>query len=148
MSNIRYLTVRLKSHKDKVCSLYKRAIRNNYSRFYLPEDIRYAVVTLRKRFDDNKDIKDMRIAKKLLEEGEKEYEDELYYQPLKFGFSPGGINYRREAVVPDWVLDYWHPLEKAQYPEYFALREQRKKEYIERWEKKYGKPVEEDPYHH
>jgi NADH dehydrogenase (ubiquinone) 1 beta subcomplex subunit 9 len=33
----------------------------------------------------------------------------------------------------------WHPLERAQYPEYFARREQRKKEYIERWEKKYGK---------
>jgi len=30
-------------------------------------------------------------------------------------------------------------LEKAQYPEYFARRHQRKLEYIERWEKKYGK---------
>lgn len=38
------------------------------------------------------------------------------------------------------MLDYWHPLEKAQYPEYFARREQRKIEYIEKWEKKYGKP--------
>jgi len=30
-------------------------------------------------------------------------------------------------------------LERAQYPEYFARRHQRKLEYIERWEKKYGK---------
>jgi len=35
-------------------------------------------------------------------------------------------------------LDQWHPLEKAQYPEYFARRDQRKMEYIERWQKKYG----------
>jgi len=33
----------------------------------------------------------------------------------------------------------WHPLERAQYPEYFARRHQRKLEYIERWEKKYGR---------
>jgi len=32
----------------------------------------------------------------------------------------------------------WHPLERQQYPEYFARREQRKKEYIKRWEDKYG----------
>lgn len=40
------------------------------------------------------------------------------------------------------MVDFWHPLEKAQYPEYFSRREQRKQEYIERWEKKYGKPQE------
>jgi len=37
------------------------------------------------------------------------------------------------------LLDVWHPLEKAQYPDYFARRHQRKLEYIERYEKKYGK---------
>ena len=36
------------------------------------------------------------------------------------------------------ILDAWHPLEKAQYPKYFALRDVRKREYIERYEKKYG----------
>jgi len=41
------------------------------------------------------------------------------------------------------LLDVWHPLEKAQYPEYFARRHQRKLEYIERWEKKYGTLDEE-----
>jgi NADH dehydrogenase (ubiquinone) 1 beta subcomplex subunit 9 len=44
------------------------------------------------------------------------------------------------------VVDMWHPLERAQYPEYFARREQRKKEFIERWEKKYGK-AEMDSHH-
>lgn len=53
--------------------------------------------------------------------------------------SPGGCAFEREVIPPDWILDYWHPLEKAQYPEYFARREQRKKEYVIWWEKMYGK---------
>lgn len=57
--------------------------------------------------------------------------------------SPGGVAYEREVHPPDWVLDYWHPWEKASYPEYFAKREQRKKEYVEWWEKTYGKPAEQ-----
>lgn len=61
--------------------------------------------------------------------------------------SAGGCAYEREVLPPDWILDYWHPLEKAQYPEYFARREQRKKEYVAWWEKQYGK---HDPsaHHH
>lgn len=41
--------------------------------------------------------------------------------------SPGGNAHGRSVELPDWVLDYWHPLEKAQYPDYFARREKRKK---------------------
>lgn len=59
--------------------------------------------------------------------------------------SPGGCAFGREVIPPDWILDYWHPLEKAQYPEYFARREQRKKEYVIWWEKMYGK---HDPNEH
>ena len=55
--------------------------------------------------------------------------------------SPGGVAYGREVIPPDWVLDYWDPIEKAAYPKYFALREKRKREYLEMWEKKYGKPA-------
>jgi NADH dehydrogenase (ubiquinone) 1 beta subcomplex subunit 9 len=57
----------------------------------------------------------------------------------------GGNAYGRESVTPDWVLDYWHPLEKAQYPDYFATREKRKEEYIRMWEKEFGAPT---PGHH
>lgn len=32
-----------------------------------------------------------------------------------------------------------HPSEKSLYPEYFARREIRKKEFVDRWLKKYGK---------
>lgn len=62
--------------------------------------------------------------------------------------SPGGVAYGREVEPPDWVLDYWHPLEKARYPEYFARREQRKKEWVEMWEKQYGKPKPGEYDHH
>jgi len=62
--------------------------------------------------------------------------------------SPGGVAYGRELQSPDWVLDYWSPEEKAQYPEYFARREQRKKEYVAYWEQKFGVKAEEPHHHH
>lgn len=62
-------------------------------------------------------------------------------------YSPGGVAFERDLKSPDWVLDYWSEEEKARYPEYFAKREQLKKEYVEYWEKKFGtKP--ENPHHH
>lgn len=45
----------------------------------------------------------------------------------------GGVAPERVVEAPDWVLDYWHPLEKAKYPIYFRKREQRKCEYLELW---------------
>lgn len=38
------------------------------------------------------------------------------------------------------MLDTWHPIEKAQYPEYFARREIRKREFLENWNKTYREP--------
>lgn len=46
----------------------------------------------------------------------------------------GGIAFERVVEPPDWVMDYWHPLEKAQYPNYFETRECRKIEYIKKWQ--------------
>merc|ERR1719331_1098237 len=86
----------------------------------------------------------MRKAKKLLMDGEKELLLKQHCSPLKFHEAPGGCAYERHNPRPDWLLDSWHPLEKAQYPEYFALRDIRKREFIERWEKKYGKPDPEE----
>lgn len=50
-----------------------------------------------------------------------------------FGIA-GGVAAGRVVEPPDWVLDYWHPLEKAQYPTYFCKREARKCEYIAHWQ--------------
>merc|ERR1711915_936166 len=137
-----FLQVEVISHTRKVCSLYKRALRNIEAWYDRRPMYRYRAVLLRARFDENRDVKDLRVAQQLLDEGEKELFSLIHYQPKKFPLSPGGVAYEREVRAPDWVLDYWHPWEKAAYPEYFARREQRKKEYVEWWEKTYGKPTE------
>ncbi|KAF2883544.1 hypothetical protein ILUMI_22608 [Ignelater luminosus] len=135
--------VGLVSHTRKVQSLYKKALRCLESWYDRREVYRYQAVLMRQRFDENRDVKDMRIAKDLLSKGEEELFQKQHWLPRKFPESPGGVAYEREVLPPDWVLDYWHPLEKAQYPEYFARRELRKKEFIKNWEKKYGqsKPI-------
>jgi len=92
---------------------------------------------MRERFDRNKNIMDLRKAKVLLMEGEEEYFQKSHPEPFKFPTSVGGCAYKREAHIPDCVLDYWHPLEQACYPKYFARREQMKDEYIEWYFKTY-----------
>ncbi|KAJ8924501.1 hypothetical protein NQ315_007298 [Exocentrus adspersus] len=129
----------LVSHTRKVQSLYKRAVRTLECWYDRRDVFRYYAVLMRARFDENKDIKDMRVAKEFIRKGEEELFDNQHWQPKKFPNSPGGVAYGREVEPPDWVVDYWHPLEKAQYPDYFARREQRKKEYVKMWEKMYGK---------
>jgi len=142
-----YLQYELIPHVRKVCSLYKRALRNMEGFSPHRHVYRFNAVLLRSRFEENRNVLDMRKSKELLALGEDELFQMQDYQPLKFPTSPGGTAYDREIITPDWVLDYWHPLEKAQYPEYFARREQRKKEYVEMWEKQYGKPSENDHHH-
>ncbi|XP_065166952.1 NADH dehydrogenase [ubiquinone] 1 beta subcomplex subunit 9 [Atheta coriaria] len=133
------------SHTNKVKSLYKRALRTLECWYDRREVYRYHAVLMRKQFDDNSSIKDMRIAKELIVKGEKELFDKAHWHPRKFPDSPGGVAYAREVLPPDWVLDYWHPIEKAQYPDYFARREQRKIEFMQAWQKKYGKTTA--PHH-
>ncbi|XP_067006270.2 NADH dehydrogenase [ubiquinone] 1 beta subcomplex subunit 9 [Anabrus simplex] len=140
-------TGELVSHTRKVCSLYKRALRNLESWYDRRPAFRYQAVLLRQRFEQNRCEVDMRKAKELLIQGEQELFNNQHYQPKKFPRSPGGVAFGREVIPPDWVLDYWHPLEKAQYPEYFARRELRKKEFIEMWEKQYGKPTQDASHH-
>ncbi|KAG8226456.1 hypothetical protein J437_LFUL003448 [Ladona fulva] len=130
------------SHVRRVCSLYKRSLRNLESWYDHRPAYRYRAVLLRERFDKNKNEKDMRVAKQLIMKGEEELKEMSHWQPKKFCKSPGGSAFERAVVPPDWVLDYWSPEEKAQYPDYFARREQRKKEYIQWWEKQYGKSTQ------
>ncbi|XP_023160613.1 NADH dehydrogenase [ubiquinone] 1 beta subcomplex subunit 9 [Drosophila hydei] len=135
------------SHKRQVCSLYKRALRNLEAWYDRRDIYRYRAVQMRARFDENK-RKDLAEGMRLLASGQKELFETKHYQPRTFANSAGGCAFEREVIPPDWMLDYWHPLEKAQYPEYFAKREQRKKEYVTWWEKQYGKPDPKDLGHH
>ncbi|CAG9792745.1 unnamed protein product [Diatraea saccharalis] len=145
MANVPFLG--LKTHSQKVCSLYKRVLRN-LEAFYDRRNVyRYQAVLMRARFDKNAKETDMRKAVELLRQGEEELFSQIHPLPKKFATSPGGVAYERVVQSPDWVLDYWHPLEKAQYPEYFKKREQRKKEFMAMWEKEYGKPDPKDQHH-
>merc|ERR1711872_631700 len=110
-----------------------------------PHLTRYHQVLLRARFDENKNVKDMVQAKQLLLAGEAELESQAHPQPFKYPSSPGGTAYEQDPPPHDRILDTWHPTERAMFPDYFTKREQRKREYIEQWEAKYGKP---EPDHH
>ncbi|CAG9766140.1 unnamed protein product [Ceutorhynchus assimilis] len=137
----------LTTHTRKVQSLYKRSVRMLEAFYDRREVFRFQAVLMRKRFDDNTKITDMIKAKALLLDGEEELFQNQHWHPRKFPNSPGGTAYGREVIPPDWVLDYWHPLEKAQYPEYFAKREQRKKEFVKLWEQQYGKSTAGSGHH-
>jgi len=125
------------THTQRVQSLYRRARRDLQAWAETEsewEDYLVERCLLRQRFENNRHIKDMRIAKKLLLDGEAELFINEHPQPQKFTYSPGGVCYAREVILSDELLDYWSPLEKAQYPYYFARREQRKLEYLKLWE--------------
>merc|ERR1712004_473977 len=126
-----YLKTGVVSHATKVRRLYKEACREIQSYYHFRHLIRYQCVLMRDRFDQNKDVIDMVHAKELLKIGEAELEKNRHPQPMKFPNSKGGVGFERDTISPDWLLDTWHPAERAQYPEYFKLREQRKKEFIE-----------------
>lgn len=135
------IPMELPTHRQMVKNLYKRAYRNLES--WTDESfvqLRIEAVMLRARFDENKNETDVVKIRTIMRDAEKELWDNLHPCPIKFPESPGGVAYQRVWPTPDWVLDYWHPLERAQYPDYFKRREQRKKEFLVWWEKQYGKP--------
>ncbi|XP_055644184.1 NADH dehydrogenase [ubiquinone] 1 beta subcomplex subunit 9-like [Toxorhynchites rutilus septentrionalis] len=131
-------------HAKRVCTLYKKAIRNLEAWYDRRHVFRYQATLMRARFDAHKNENDPTKIAQLVADGERELFETQHFQPRKFANSPGGDAFEREIVPPDWILDYWHPLEKAHFPEYFARREKRKEEYTVWWEKQYGKATIED----
>lgn len=135
-----YLKMDLVSHTRRVCSLYKKLCRDiDFSEEDFFEG-RYKKLLIRAEFDKHMGIKDRRKAKAILESGEKYLFDNIHpnhsdYQPYH-PFSKEGISYGRELLSPDFVMDWYQPLEKAQYPYYYAKREKMKDEYLELWKKK------------
>ncbi|KAM3961363.1 NADH dehydrogenase [ubiquinone] 1 beta subcomplex subunit 9 [Aphomia sociella] len=128
----------LRSHSQKICTLYKSAMRLIESYYSVRHIVRYHQVLLRHQFDTNTCVSDPKEQRRLLWVGEHELFLKRHPVPIaKFPRSvglAGGVAYGRVSEPPDWVLDYWHPLEKAQYPEYFRRRESRKCEYIQKWQ--------------
>lgn len=137
-----YLQTEYISHTRRVMSLYKKMCRDLYYHEVDYFEVRFKQLQIRKKFEDNMHIKDMRKAKMLLEEAEADFKSNIMhpahqYDPRPFHpFSKWGISENREKMVPDYVMDWYHPLEKAQYPYFFAKREQMKDEYLTVWKKK------------
>ncbi|XP_072024846.1 NADH dehydrogenase [ubiquinone] 1 beta subcomplex subunit 9-like [Amphiura filiformis] len=122
------------SHSQRVLRLYKKSYRHLES--WIGADrlkFMYQAALLRDRFDQHKNETDMRVATRLLQEGEDEWWESQHPQPYKFIDSPGGTRYERDIPSPEFVLDMYHPREKAQYPYYFARREKRVADETARW---------------
>jgi NADH dehydrogenase (ubiquinone) 1 beta subcomplex subunit 9 len=65
--------------------------------WYSHSDVfRYEAVLLRQRFEENRDIKDVRIAEQLLESGEQELFKKQHYQPKKCEYNDK--NYRLFSI--------------------------------------------------
>ncbi|XP_072855418.1 NADH dehydrogenase [ubiquinone] 1 beta subcomplex subunit 9 isoform X2 [Pogona vitticeps] len=86
-------------------------------------------------------------ATQLLMAGEVEFWDSQHPEPLTFPTAPGGVAFERSDTykIPDWILDQWHPSEKARFPDYFAKREKWKKLRMESWEREVQQLMEETP---
>ncbi|KAJ0171506.1 hypothetical protein K1T71_013056 [Dendrolimus kikuchii] len=127
----------LRTHSQKVCTLYKKAMRQLEAYYVARFVVRYHQVQLRNEFDKNACVCDPKEQRRLLWLGEYElFRKQNPLPPAKFARSiglGGGVAYQRVVQPPDWILDYWHPLEKAHFPEYFRKRESRKCEYITKW---------------
>ena len=117
------------SHSQRVCRLYKRAIRTTEDWCDNKAAFRYHATLMRARFDATRDEKDYRKLAAMLEEGEEELWREQHPQPFYFKNDPRGITYNRKVDPTDSLLDLWHPWEKAEYIDYFNDREKMKEEY-------------------
>ncbi|KAL4234261.1 ndufb9 [Mactra antiquata] len=95
---------------------------------------RFLMMKMRGQLEENRNV-EPKVAKELVADFEKQVKHIETPFPLRFANSPGGTNFGRSMPDPDWVLDTWHPFEKAQYPSYFALRDIRKREFLERNER-------------
>ncbi|XP_041455655.1 NADH dehydrogenase [ubiquinone] 1 beta subcomplex subunit 9-like [Lytechinus variegatus] len=122
------------SHAQRVLRLYKKSVRHLES--WIPDrpSFRYEATVLRARFDEHKNETNMQKAAQILQAGEEEFWERQHPQPYIFIDSFGGTRYERNIPAPEWVLNHWHPIEKARYPYYFARREKRLAEEQARWD--------------
>ncbi|XP_076299011.1 NADH dehydrogenase (ubiquinone) B22 subunit [Lasioglossum baleicum] len=132
------------THSQKVCRLYKKVLRTIENHAMERANHRLQQSIIRDMFDKNKNIKDARVAKKLILEAEEECFQYSPETPFFFPDSVGGIAHKQYVILPDYLLDKWDPVEKAMYPKYFAKREEMKKEYKELYYKMYPEHLKPD----
>jgi len=118
------------THAQRVCRLYKRAIRECENYALSRHEFRYDATVMRDRFEQTRAIKDMRILAVMLAEGEKELHHKQHIQPIIKKHDFDGIEHHRYHLPYDQIQDHWHPWEKAAFVDYFELREKRKEEMV------------------
>ena len=81
----KYLFLKMASevltHTQRVLRLYRNSLRHSLSWIIDRQSWRVEALKLRARFDANKGIRDMRLATKLLEEGEAEFNASKHPDP-------------------------------------------------------------------
>merc|ERR1711879_480737 len=127
------------THSQRVCRLYKLAIKTAFSLIPHRHDWRYECAIIRARFDETRKEKDVRKLAAMLEAGEEEVWQNQPVTMFKYRNDEDGITYNRQAPIEDYVLDEWHPWEKANYIDYFNKREEFKKDTQAYWEQSLSK---------
>uniref|UniRef100_C1BNZ1 NADH dehydrogenase [ubiquinone] 1 beta subcomplex subunit 9 n=1 Tax=Caligus rogercresseyi TaxID=217165 RepID=C1BNZ1_CALRO len=117
------------THAQRVCRLYKRAVRNIEDYELNRLEARFQSLHLRQRFEKTRKETDLRVLAAMLEAGEREYFEKKHPVPFRFLNDPGALAHEREVESPDHLLDLWHPWEKANFMDYFEKRENMKKGY-------------------
>merc|ERR1712110_275585 len=132
------------THAQRVCRLYKKAMRTTSDHYFERHLIRYEQVLLRQRFEVTRTEKDMRKLAAMLQDGEEECLEKAAYDPFIFRDDEHGIVYNRQPEHRDTMVDHWHPWEKANYIDYFNKREELKKEMAAYWKESLSKKFSGD----
>jgi NADH dehydrogenase (ubiquinone) 1 beta subcomplex subunit 9 len=130
------------THAQRVCRLYKKALRTQFDWSQGRHNYRYECVLIRAKVDETRNEKDMRKLAAMVEEGEEEVFQNQHPAPFIYKDDEGGITFARQAHHSDQILDQWHPWERANYIDYFAKREKLKNEYHAYYDKSIAKKFE------
>ncbi|KAK6106923.1 hypothetical protein QQG55_26165 [Brugia pahangi] len=127
------------SHRQKVCRLFKRAMREVDGYYGMDVlEARYQKVIMRARFDAYKEESDPDKARLIYLDGCRQVWERKHWTTFRFASDIGGAAYNRDTHnMPDAMLDSttWTNVEREQFPYYFNRREQRKKELLAQWSK-------------
>ncbi|XP_047128757.1 uncharacterized protein LOC124809141 isoform X1 [Hydra vulgaris] len=93
------------SHKQRVLKLYRDSLKHLLSWTGSRLIWREQAVLLRERFDANKHLTDRSQIQKVLEEGEKLFNENRHPQPYIFPSAPYGSKWERNIPPPPSVLE-------------------------------------------
>ena len=104
------------NHKQRVLKLYRDSLKHLLSWTGCRAIWREQAVLLRERFDENKYLTDRTQIQKVLEEGEKLFQENRHPQPYIFPTAPNGSKWERYIPPSPSVLEML-PEEEEWYKE-------------------------------